>query len=304
MFNDEKSIFEKYLDIITEAMMSPEESGKSPEEKTATRKFGLSTGIKADTSTKWEMSPAEFWRGTDETRQNAVEDAIQNNKFLDLKEIIDSLPQSAKDEFDNGLLNDPLLQYRVYWFDIPRVINYLTLAKNTLFNSKQAKIAADKIEDKVIQYFKSEPYWRKKLGFKLMGDKQQIENLSKQEYNQWHYSIPKVATSGGGTGSRLKVTSIKPRTDVEGRGGEASIVSTRPSEKIEDRVPTATTAIPQTPETKKLNDYIPQSQGIQDIIKTPEKRTKQTSKPKKKTTKPKKKITKESYQPFIRLIPF
>ena len=298
MINDEIFIFGKYLEIINEAMMSPERSEKTPEEKTATRKFGLTTGVKADTSTKWEMSPGEFGKGTDENRQKAAENAIRDNRFLDLNEIVDGLSPIAKDEFDRGILNDPVLQYRVYWFDIPRVINYLSLAKTTLFKSKQAKLAADEIEDRVIQYFKSEPYWRKRLGFKLMGSKEQIENLSKQEYNEWTYSIPKVATAGGGTGSRLKATSIKPRTDIEGRGGEASIVSPRRSENIEDRVPTATTALPQTPDTRKLNDYEPQSKGIQDILKKPKKK----STPKNK--KPSKKVTKESYEPFIKVIPF
>jgi len=304
MYNDENGIFGEYLRVIEEAMMSPERSEKSPEEKTATRKFGLTTGVKADTSTKWEMSPAEFWKGTDENRQNAAEEAIRDNRFLDLSELVDSLSPVAKDEFDKGILNDPVLQYRVYWFDIPRVINYLSLAKTSLFKSKQAKIAADRMEDRVIEYFKKEPYWRKRLGFKLMGSKEQLENLSKQEYNEWTYSIPKVATAGGGTGSRLKTTSIKPRTDVEGRGGEASIVSPRASENIEDRVPTATTVLPQTPDTKKLNAYEPQSKGIQDILKKPKEETKKKTSPKKKTTSKKKKVTKESYEPFIKVIPF
>lgn len=266
MFGEEKNIFERYLTILTEAEMMPsEKSIKTPEEKTGTRKFGLTTGVTADTSTKWAMSPDEFWRGTDEVRRNTIDKAIKENRYLDLSDYVDGLSGEAKKEFDKGILNDPMLGYRVYWFDIPRIINYLVLAKKDFLKNKSAISIADKMEDAVIRYFKTEPYWRKKLGFKIFGNKEQIENLSKQEVGEWSYSMPTVAAKGG-TGSRLKKTSIKPRTDIEGRGSEASLVEPRTAEKIEKRIPTVTTKLPQTEKTKKLKGSEPRSKGIKRII--------------------------------------
>lgn len=313
MYNDEISIFGKYLEIINEA------------KGVGTRIFGRGTGLSIKDVGTTGMSPEEDERLKSIKRDVKTSEALSENQYIDFDQIHNDAPpeiQKALKQFKketvyhdrrSGEMSgrfvettpDNTKDYITYDIDLPIIIahaNDYVVGRKPI--SRLATKGAKYYMLKHIEHMKNVPMWIEKLKDKFKNDdvdsidiNRIIDYSSSQE--AWEYTN-RMKRVRGGTGFRRQGVGLKPRA-LGGFGSEAPLMpkgtSSRELKDLEQRLPDVTTAILQTPDTEKLNAYEPQSKGIQDILKKPK------EEPKKKPAK-KKKVTKESYEPFIKVIPF
>lgn len=295
MFNDKSNIFSKYLEIIEEAFAR--KKGSPSQGSGGTSKFGRTTGVKADTSTKPASSPKAEKNRRDFIYNTSIEEAINDGRLLDINsELSDNKDVSNfLKEMDKiggkHILNNNEGGLVVYWMDYPKVVAFL---------SDKGNKGANILKSAFIEKMKSDPVWSRKLGFKKFSPKA-IEEFSKDQENWW-YSMPMKEVEGG-TGVRQQGSFLGVRTDDKGRGGKANIMPTGNSGEglrkrfgplgVDAPIQAGEGSPDEAPRTP-LKGYQPRSKGIGRILAKP------SNKPKPKRSK----IKKESYEPFIKVIPF